>query len=82
MKFTDRHGKISIMVNYNDENELEVSVEDNGLGIKEQDQGRIFQMFGTIKSEKVNTGGIGLGLVISKMIVEKFEGSIKFKSAY
>jgi K+-sensing histidine kinase KdpD len=70
------------MVNYNDENELEVSVEDNGLGIKEQDQGRIFQMFGTIKSEKVNTGGIGLGLVISKMIVEKFEGSIKFKSAY
>ena len=82
MKFTDRHGKISIMVNYNDENELEVSVEDNGLGIKEQDQGRIFQMFGTIKSEKVNTGGIGLGLVISKMIVEKFEGSIKFKSVY
>ena len=76
VKFTDRHGKISIMVNYNDENELEVSVEDNGLGIKEQDQGRIFQMFGTIKSEKVNTGGIGLGLVISKMIVEKFEGSI------
>ena len=70
------------MVNYNDEKELEVSVEDNGLGIKEQDQGRIFQMFGTIKSEKVNTGGIGLGLVISKMIVEKFEGSIKFKSAY
>jgi len=70
------------MVNYNDENELEVSVEDNGLGIKEQDQGRIFQMFGTIKSEKVNTGGIGLGLVISKMIVEKFEGSIKFKSVY
>jgi K+-sensing histidine kinase KdpD len=82
VKFTDRHGKISIMVNYNDENELEVSVEDNGLGIKEQDQGRIFQMFGTIKSEKVNTGGIGLGLVISKMIVEKFEGSIKFKSVY
>ena len=37
-------------------------------------------MFGTIKDTKVNTQGIGLGLVISKLIVEKFNGEINFTS--
>lgn len=41
-------------------------------------------MFGSIKNEKekVNVKGIGLGLVISKMIVKKFYGEIFMKSKY
>ena len=41
-------------------------------------------MFGSIKDEekKLNLKGIGLGLVISKLIVEKFEGYIDFVSKY
>ena len=39
-------------------------------------------MFGTIKDSQVNTQGIGLGLVISKLIVEKFNGEINFISTY
>ena len=41
-------------------------------------------MFGSIKDSKTkfNTKGIGLGLVISKMIVQKFDGQISFKSKY
>ena len=44
----------------------------------------MFQMFGTIKHKKkgINTKGIGLGLCISKLIVEKFGGSINFFSKY
>ena len=39
-------------------------------------------MFGSIKDEekKLNLKGIGLGLVISKLIVEKFSGCIDFIS--
>ena len=61
-----------------------MSVIDDGLGIKKKDQSKMFKMFGTIKdtTKGINTNGIGLGLVISKMIVEKFNGRINFFSKY
>jgi K+-sensing histidine kinase KdpD len=41
-------------------------------------------MFGSIKDEskKINVQGVGLGLVISKLIVNKFDGKIDFISKY
>ena len=55
---------------------------DNGIGIQKSDRSKIFKLFGCIKDEKnhINTKGIGLGLVISQMIVNKFDGNIDFKS--
>ena len=54
------------------------------MGIKKKDQDKLFHLFGSIKDEKkkINISGIGLGLVISKLIVEKFEGSIDFVSKF
>jgi len=41
----------------------------------------MFQLFGFVKgTAQKNTNGIGLGLVISKNIVTKFEGQIDFDS--
>lgn len=80
IKFTPRNGKIDILIEKINQtegkNKLRVSVTDNGLGIKNRDKGKMFQIFGTIKDRKrgINTKGIGLGLVISKLIVEKFNG--------
>ena len=61
-----------------------MSIIDNGIGIREKDQGKLFKMFGSIKDEKnkVNTNGIGLGLVISKLIVSKFNGKMSFVSTF
>jgi len=63
---------------------LTISVKDTGIGIKSEDQDKLFLLFGSIKSEEknLNTKGIGLGLVISKLIVEKFNGYIDFISKY
>lgn len=67
-----------------DKSAVIVNVKDNGVGIKNEDKPKLFKLFGSIKDEKkkINIGGIGLGLVISKMIVQKFDGQISFESEY
>ena len=53
-----------------------VSIVDTGTGIRPQDARRIFQPFFSTKSTK----GTGLGLWISKGIVQKYDGRIGFRS--
>ena len=49
---------------------IEVEVKDSGVGIKLNDQKNLFKLFGFLDSTKeLNTQGIGLGLHISKLIV-------------
>jgi len=54
---------------------------DSGVGIKTQDQSRLFKLFGTISStKKLNTKGVGLGLSITKMISKAFGGDVAVQS--
>src|SRR3984885_10814753 len=55
---------------------VRVSILDTGSGIKPDDAKRLFEPFFTTKSTK----GTGLGLWICKGIVEKYEGTIDFRS--
>lgn len=56
-------------------NHVKISVSDNGVGIDEETQKRIFEPKFTTK-----TSGMGLGLGMVKNIVENFKGNIKLKS--
>ena len=50
-----------------------VSVEDTGIGIKQDDIGKLFKMFGKLKqSGDVNPSGIGLGLTICNNILLQY----------
>ena len=84
IKFTARGGQITVVVELVDSDEIRISVIDNGIGIKQEDQNKVFMLFSSIKDEKskINMKGLGLGLVISKMIVAEFEGSIDLISKY
>ena len=55
----------------------EISVKDNGLGIPEEQQNRIFEMF---YRAHYKAAGTGLGLYIVKSSVEKLGGTIQLKS--
>ena len=50
---------------------LRIEIEDNGIGIPDEEKDRIFEPFYTRK-----TSGTGLGLAVTQRIVEKFSGSI------
>ncbi len=57
------------------------AVQDNGIGIPADDQKHIFEKFFRSKNAlKSQTHGSGLGLYIGKMIIEKSDGKIGFKS--
>jgi signal transduction histidine kinase len=59
------------------ENKVLISVQDNGIGIKEEDLNRIFEPKFTTKNS-----GMGLGLSIIKNIIENYKGNITFETQY
>ncbi len=70
-------------VNIQKENQnIVISVEDNGIGIPKADQARVFERFYRVdKAHSKLTGGTGLGLSIVKHIVMNYNGNIELDSA-
>ncbi len=80
IKYTMTSGKIYIDAQNKGEF-LEVSIQDNGIGIPESQKKNVFEKFFRAKNAiKFETDGSGLGLNISKTIVEKNGGKIWFES--
>ena len=80
IKYTKENGEIKIYVGfvYND---AYIKIFDNGIGIPEEDLGRIFERFYRVdKARTRENGGTGLGLSIAKEILDKNGGSIDIKS--
>ncbi len=76
-KFTPSGGTIRIACWLENPNLLHCSVIDNGIGIRRQDQQRIFEEFGQAKRPAGGRGeGVGLGLSIAKRLVELHGGDI------
>jgi CheY-like chemotaxis protein/nitrogen-specific signal transduction histidine kinase len=86
VKFTPAKGAVSIDTRLDKEEggvcELRISISDTGIGISPEQQGRLFQSFQQAENSTTREfGGTGLGLVISKNIVEMMGGRIWIESA-
>lgn len=80
IKFTPRNGRIELLMKYVDDN-LHVSVKDNGIGIAEDKQTDIFKAFSQAESSTTRKyGGTGLGLAISAKLVSMLGGKLKLES--
>lgn len=79
IKYSSEGGLIVVSAKANDKF-IEVSVQDNGIGIPGALLGHIFDKFYRSHRSRENTVGTGLGLYISKAIVESHGGSISVRS--
>ena len=84
-KFTPEHGLIRLNSYYMGEEDgvctIKIGVTDTGIGVSPEQQAKLFQSFSQAESSTSRQfGGTGLGLTISKSIVEMMGGSIWIES--
>jgi PAS domain S-box-containing protein len=85
IKFTPEEGNVTIELKFpvETENYVCISVEDNGIGMTEEEQSRIFGRFTqATKTTYQKYGGSGLGLTICRSLVNLMGGDIHVESQY
>lgn len=80
VKFTNR-GEIEIKIVKKDKM-VEMSVRDNGIGIKKENMNKLFKTFSRIPIKDRTIEGTGLGLYLSKKIIDLLGGEIKAESEF
>lgn len=81
VKYSKPPAKITISMRSLDDEELELKISDQGIGIAKEDLEHIFERFYTVdKARSRRLGGAGLGLSIVKTIIVKHDGSITAES--
>jgi PAS domain S-box-containing protein len=79
-KYTEHHGSIRLQAE-RDGDEVVVRVIDNGIGLAPADLPRIFEMFAQVKPmPDRKEAGLGIGLALSKALVELHAGTIEGRS--
>ena len=77
IKYSDKFSLIEVTIK-KENNKLLFQVKDNGIGIKENDKKYIFEMF--YKSDLSSKNSYGLGLYVSKLILESHDSKLQFES--
>ncbi|ATQ44911.1 ATPase [Caulobacter mirabilis] len=85
VKFTPRGGRVTVRAEVRHDalgERARVSVQDTGIGISKQDLARLAQPFEQVESQhSKTTQGSGLGLALTKSLIELHEGVLEMESA-
>jgi signal transduction histidine kinase len=81
VKYTPEKGEISVSAHRADNDSIEISVTDTGIGIAEEDIARVMEPFEQVEPSMVRTsGGVGLGLSLTKKMIEAHGGRLTLSS--
>ena len=82
IKYTPEEGDIKVRIWQPDDNTVQLEIEDNGYGIAEKAQEKLFTEFYRVKSQSTRgISGTGLGLSLVKSVAEVHDGKVWVKSA-
>src|SRR5712692_80881 len=81
VKFTPANGRITVATSNTLPEEIQIRISDTGIGIEEEKIGKIFNAFEQGQTSITRRfGGLGLGLAISKSMVDAHHGKIRVES--
>ena len=80
IKYNKKNGHIQLDCIHTDDNFLRVIIKDSGIGISKANQASVFKSFDRLGQEHSTITGTGIGLVVTKNIVEMMGGRIGFES--
>ncbi|MGZ8271226.1 MAG: hybrid sensor histidine kinase/response regulator [Methylophilus sp.] len=76
IKYNKTHGTVEVVCATSTPEKIRISIKDSGLGLSEEKLGQLFQPFNRLGQEKGLNQGTGIGLMISKELVELMGGTI------
>lgn len=79
IKYTPEQGRLTITLK-GSEDKFQLKIQDNGIGIPQDQQTRIFEPYYQVTEKKLNSQGIGMGLSIVNNIVRSLKGKIVLES--
>lgn len=80
VKYNDRHGLVDVSLTCTPGGRAEISVADTGVGIRPEDIERVFEPFDRLGAQQSGIEGTGVGLTLSKHLVERMGGRITVRS--
>ncbi|UZJ45113.1 PAS domain-containing protein [Marinimicrobium sp. C6131] len=80
VKYNQVGGEVAVSLSERDDNRLRITVRDTGQGIPASRQHEVFQPFNRLNAEYSKVEGSGVGLVITKQLVEMMGGKLSFES--
>jgi PAS domain S-box-containing protein len=81
IKYSPDKNSIEVTIDKDKENQIVVQIKDNGIGLAKEDQVKIFDRFYRVGGKSEDSySGFGIGLFITKEIIERHKGMIKVES--
>lgn len=80
LKYTGQNGTVSILLKNENDEVVSISIEDNGVGISDQNIDKIFNRFYQEDTSINRAGGSGIGLSFSREVILNHNGTIQVKS--
>lgn len=80
IKYNKAHGSVSVEWQESSTNYIRISIRDEGIGIADVNQSQVFAAFNRFGHDTSNIEGAGVGLSVTKELVELMNGQIGFES--
>jgi signal transduction histidine kinase len=80
IKYNKKGGSVSVTTEKTTTNTFKIIIADTGFGIPSEKQSELFSSFSRLGKERSTIEGTGIGLTITKRIIDAIQGDIKFES--